>query len=90
MASSSGSCSRGRPLARQRDFSLEGHYIAEFRKQLEREGVDPGGFEEVVFPIHREKDLIGEGLYVPTLPDGPSLVDEVRSASSWTRARTCG
>ena len=49
-------------------FAVEANYMVEFRKYLEREGVDPDGYEEIPFPIHREDSLIGEGLYVPTVP----------------------
>ncbi len=49
-------------------FAVEANYMVEFRKYLEREGVDPGGYEEIPFPIHREDSLIDEGLYVPTVP----------------------
>ncbi len=49
-------------------FAVEANYMVEFRKYLEREGVDPGGYEEIPFPIHREDSLIAEGLYVPTVP----------------------
>ena len=50
--------------------------MVEFRKYLEREGVDPGGYEEIPFPIHREEDLIGEGLWVPAVPDGRDFAAE--------------
>jgi len=57
-------------------FAVEANYMVEFRKYLEREGVDPGGYEEIPFPIHREDDLIGEVLYVPTVPDGKEFAKE--------------
>ncbi|MDP9479745.1 MAG: restriction endonuclease subunit R, partial [Actinomycetota bacterium] len=31
-------------------FAVEANYMVEFRKYLEREGVDPGGYEEIPFP----------------------------------------
>jgi hypothetical protein len=57
-------------------FAVQANYMAEFRKYLEREGVDPGGYEEIPFPIYREETLIGEGLYVPTVPDGRDFAKE--------------
>ncbi len=56
-------------------FAVEANYMVEFRKYLEREGVDPGGYEEIRFPIHKEGTLIGQGLYVPTVPDGKDFAD---------------
>ncbi|MBA2269117.1 MAG: restriction endonuclease subunit R, partial [Chthoniobacterales bacterium] len=56
-------------------FAVEANYMVEFRKYLEREGVDPGGYEEIPFPIHREEALIGEGLYVPAVPDGREFAE---------------
>ena len=59
-------------------FAVEANYMVEFRKYLEREGVDPGGYEEIPFPIHREDALIGEGLYVPAVPDGSEFSENSR------------
>ncbi|CAA9461950.1 MAG: FIG00641605: hypothetical protein [uncultured Rubrobacteraceae bacterium] len=59
-------------------FAVEANYMVEFRKYLEREGVDPGGYEEIPFPIHREDALIGEGLYVPAVPDGSEFFENSR------------
>lgn len=53
--------------------------MAEFRKYLEREGVDPGGYEEIPFPIHREEDFIAEDLLYPTVPDGRRFADNTRA-----------
>jgi hypothetical protein len=51
-------------------FAVQANYMAEFRKYLEREGVDPEGYEEIPFPIHKEEALIEEGLFVPSMPEG--------------------
>lgn len=51
-------------------FAVQANYMVEFKKYLEREGVDPGGYEEIPFPIHREEDFLREKLYVPFVPDG--------------------
>lgn len=59
-------------------FAVQANYMAEFRRYLEREGVDPGGYEEIPLPIYREEDLIGEGLYVPAVPDGRDFASETR------------
>nr|MDP9479240.1 hypothetical protein [Actinomycetota bacterium] len=50
-------------------FAVQANYMAEFRKYLEREDVDPGGYEEIPFPIRRESALIAEELLYPTVPD---------------------
>ncbi len=59
-------------------FAVQANYMVEFRKYLEREGVDPGGYEEIPFPIHREETLIGEGLYFPAVPEGRDFAKETR------------
>ena len=59
-------------------FAVQANYMAEVRRYLEREGVDPDGYEEIPFPIHREEDLIGEGLYAPAVPDGRNFASETR------------
>ena len=59
-------------------FAVRANYMAEFRTYLEREGVDPGGYEEITFPIHRRDALLQEGLYVPAVPDGRDFVEETR------------
>ncbi len=51
-------------------FAVQANYMVEFRKYLEREGVDPGGYEEIPFPIHREQRFLEENLYVPVVPEG--------------------
>ncbi len=51
-------------------FAVQANYMVEFKKYLEREGVDPGGYEEIPFPIHREEGFLREKLYVPFIPDG--------------------
>lgn len=60
-------------------FAVQANYMAEFRKYLEREGVDPGGYEEIPFPIHREEDFIAENLLYPTVPDGKRFADNARA-----------
>ncbi len=59
-------------------FAVQANYMVEFRKYLEREGVDPGGYEEIPFPIHREEDFLREGLYVPVVPDGKEFAANER------------
>ncbi len=59
-------------------FAIQANYMAEFRKYLEREGVDPGGYEEIAFRIHKKEDLIGERLYFPALPDDRDFAAEHR------------
>ncbi len=60
--------------------------MAEFRKYLEREGVDPEGYEEIPFPIHRREDFLEEGLLYPEDPEDRKFART--SASCWTRTRT--
>ena len=57
-------------------FAVQANYMVEFRKYLEREGVDPGGYEEIPFPVHREESLIDEGLWVPAVPEGRDFAAE--------------
>ena len=59
-------------------FAVQANYMAEFRKYLEREDVDPGGYEEILFPIHREEDFLREELYVPVVPDGQEFATSER------------
>ena len=59
-------------------FAIQANYMAEFRKYLEREGVDPSDYEEIRFPIHREEDLIRETLFYPEVPDGLDFVKGTR------------
>ncbi len=59
-------------------FAVQANYMAEFRKYLEREGVDPEGYEEIPFPIRREQDFLDEGLLYPGVPEGREFAGNVR------------
>jgi hypothetical protein len=59
-------------------FAVQANYMAEFRKYLEREGVDPEGYEEIPFPIHRREDFMGEGLLYPEVPEARTFARNVR------------
>ena len=59
-------------------FAVQANYMAEFRKYLEREGVDPEGYEEIPFPIHREKAFLDEELLYPKVPEGREFAGNFR------------
>jgi hypothetical protein len=59
-------------------FAVQANYMAEFRRYLVREGVDPDGYEEVPLPIHREEAFLDEGLLYPKVPDGREFAGSVR------------
>ncbi len=59
-------------------FAVQANYMAEFKKYLEREGVDPEGYEEIPFPIHREEAFLVEGLLYPAVPEGREFTGNVR------------
>ena len=59
-------------------FAVQANYMAEFKKYLEREGVDPEGYEEIPFPIRREEAFLDEGLLYPTVPEELEFSKKVR------------
>lgn len=59
-------------------FAVQANYMAEFRKYLEREGVDPDGYEEIPFPIQRREDFLDEGLLYPKVPEELEFPKRVR------------
>ncbi len=59
-------------------FAVEANYMAQFKEYLEREGVDPEGYEEIPLPIQRNEDFINEGLLIPRVPEGEEFVRNER------------
>ncbi len=59
-------------------FAVQANYMAEFRKYLEREGVEPEGYEELPLPIYRRKDFLNEGLLYPEVPEHLEFPKKVR------------
>lgn len=50
-------------------FAVEANYMAQFREYLEREGVDPEGYEEIELPTRENEEFLQRGLLVPGVPE---------------------
>ncbi len=55
-------------------FAVRANYMAEFRKYLEREGVDTEGYDELPLFVRPDKKLLEAGLVVPRIQDGGEFV----------------
>ncbi len=54
------------PLETLDVFGLRANYMVKFRETLEREGVDPEGYEELpVLPLQKNEEFLQEGLMIP-------------------------
>ena len=51
-------------------FAVRANYMADFRKYLEREGVDTEGYEELPLFVRPDKKLLAAGLVVPRIENG--------------------
>lgn len=51
-------------------FGVRANYMAQFRDYLEREGISPGGYEEIEIPIQTNGAFLERGLVVPRLRAG--------------------
>ena len=51
-------------------FAVRANYMAEFRKYLEREGVDTEGYDELPLFVRPDKKLLNAGLVVPRIEEG--------------------
>lgn len=58
-------------------FAVRANYISQFRRYLEKEGVETEGDVELTLPIRTNGDFLGQGLVVPRIPDKRSFADEV-------------
>ena len=57
-------------------FSVRANYMAQFRRHLEKEGVEIEGNEELRLAIRPNKCFLGKGLVVPRVPEDRSFVEE--------------
>ncbi len=65
------------PLETLNVFGLRANYMVKFRETLEREGVDPEGYEELpALPILKNEEFLREGLMIPRPPDEEFLHSE--------------
>ena len=51
-------------------FAVRANYMAEFRKYLEREGVDAEGYDELPLFVRPDRKLLEAGLVVPRIQEG--------------------
>lgn len=51
-------------------FAVRANYMADFRKYLEREGVDTEGYDELPLFVRPDKKLLAAGLVVPRIENG--------------------
>ena len=56
-------------------FAVRANYMAEFRKYLEREGVDTEGYDELPLFVRPDKKLLNAGLVVPRIEEGSEFVE---------------
>ena len=66
-----------RPLETLNIFAVRANYMAQFRDYLEREGVPVHGMIELDLPIQPNRELLGQGLVIPRLPEHLSFAEEV-------------
>jgi KaiC/GvpD/RAD55 family RecA-like ATPase len=59
-------------------FAVEANYMAQFREYLEREGVDPEGYEEIELPTRENEEFLNRGLLVPRVPEKEAFEDNER------------
>ncbi|MBA2442253.1 MAG: DEAD/DEAH box helicase family protein [Rubrobacter sp.] len=59
-------------------FAVEANYMAQFREYLEREGVDPEGYEDIELPIRENKEFLNRGLLVPKVPEKDTFAGNKR------------
>lgn len=55
-------------------FAVRANYMADFRKYLEREGVDTEGYDELPLFVRPDKKLLAAGLVVPRIQDDGEFV----------------
>lgn len=58
-------------------FGMKAGYMARFKEHLEREGVDPDGYEEMpALPIRRHEEFLNKGLLIPRPPEAEFAQNE--------------
>lgn len=57
-------------------FAVRANYMSQFREYLEKEGVETRGDVELPLPIRANDGFLGQGLFIPRVPEGRCFADE--------------